>query len=104
MNRSIVGIVRTPAALTITAAILLSTQADAQRSGSTSQPPGSGGDIKVNLAPKNKLAFPFGVQKFERRENIKPGDPITVLPGWSIESAPGMVAATVEETPPADRG
>src|SRR5262245_56791010 len=54
----------------------------------------------VNLAtPKNKLVFPYGVQSFERKEYVKAGQDITVLPGWGFNGAPSAVSAVIDELP-----
>ncbi|HEX6882520.1 MAG TPA: hypothetical protein VF530_04005 [Planctomycetota bacterium] len=91
------------ARLTIPIALLLSTTAAAQQqrpASSTSMPP-SGGSMTVNIGPKNKIEFPYGMQTFGPREGIKLNEDVTRLPGWVIEGAPGKVSARIAETPPA---
>jgi hypothetical protein len=105
MDRSIVRIVgemQKCAALTVTAAILLSTIAAPQRS--SRRPNTGGGSIPeaertVSAEPKNMLVFPYGVQSFERRENVRIGHPVTDLPGWKIVGNPGVVSAIIVENP-----
>jgi hypothetical protein len=104
MNRSIMrigGEGQTFAVLTVASAILLGTSAAALqgRPGSSPTPPNPGDTVVVDLSPKNMLRFPSGVQRFDKRENIKLGESVTRLPGWTIDS--GMIVATIDETPPA---
>lgn len=102
MTRS-VSIFREPsrASLKITTMILLSAVVAAQKQtnssqGSTAPPISTPG---INLAtPKNKLVFPYGVQTFERKEYIKVGSDITVIPGWTLQNSPSMVSAVVTES------
>jgi len=82
---------------TAVAAILLSAAATAlpQRSGGAPTP-NAGGSVKVDTRPKNRLVFPYGVQSFERRENVKVGDDVQVLPGWTVTGAPTVDAVVAE--------
>lgn len=83
---------------TILTTILLSTLAGAQRTQSAPPSgPGAPGSQTVDLSPKNKLVFPYGVQSFERKENVKIGDSAQILPGWTIDTA--NVSAVVAENP-----
>jgi hypothetical protein len=102
MTRSLTRIVRgrsrTP--LTITTLILLTAGAAAQNSKSA-QSSGRTGQATgvVDLTPKNKLVFPYGVQTFERKENLHLGNELSVLPGWNFAGTPSMVDAVVTESP-----
>jgi hypothetical protein len=102
MARHIVRIAReTPvrAALTLSSSLLLGSLALAapQKAGgtSTSGGVGSGGSRTVDTSPQNKLRFPYGVQTFETKENIKLGESVTRLPGWIVESNSGLLSAVV---------
>jgi hypothetical protein len=53
----------------------------------------------VSFDPKNMLVFPFGIQRFSPRENIKAGEDVRRLPGWNVQGQPGMVNALIAETP-----
>jgi len=85
-----------------TASILLCTIAGAIPQKTTAKPtsgsaPGPAG--QVDLSPKNKLRFPYGVQSFERKENLKIGGDITTIPGWTMQGTPGVVTAQIAEHP-----
>ena len=89
---------RTP--LTISTLILLSAVAAAQKpmsSGTQSSPSGSTPTMTWDTTPKNKLFFPYGVQSFETRENLKVGNEVSALPGWQFKTTPSMVDAFVTE-------
>ena len=62
-------------------------------------PPPSVNNTKVDLKPKNKLRFPYGVQSFEKKENVKVGNDITILPGWQMLGSGGVVSACIDEHP-----
>jgi hypothetical protein len=86
--------VRTSTAILST--ILLSTVAGAQKTQTApSSASGALGNVTIDLTPKNRLVFPYGVQSFERRERVTVGDSVQILPGWSIDSA--SVSAVVTE-------
>jgi hypothetical protein len=103
MMRSLTRVVRGDgrASLTITTMILLAAVAAAQKQTKSGSQPGPGQTVTtvVDLSPKNKLVFPYGVQTFEQKENIKLGNDISVLPGWRFQAAPSMVGAIVAANP-----
>jgi len=84
---------------TVITAIVLSSVAAAQRAGSGPAGPSTDTNKKVDLSPRNMLVFPYGVQSFEGRENIKVGQDIQTLPGWQIQDGSGMLSAVVAENP-----
>lgn len=55
--------------------------------------------VSVDMSPKNKLRFPYGVQSFEKKENIRLGNDLSVLPGWHFQTTPSMVDAIITENP-----
>jgi hypothetical protein len=82
--------------------ILLSAVAAAQKPTKPAQSsgtPADGGNVVIDNSPKNKLFFPYGVQSFEKKEKIKIGSEVSVLPGWSFGNNPTMVDAIVTEHP-----
>jgi hypothetical protein len=98
---------RRSAALTVATTLVLSSLAGAlqqHKSGSRSAPPPTGGPsgsvgVTIDLAPKNKLVFPFGIQSFERKENLKVGSSVGEIPGWQSLGTGSMVATHIIENP-----
>lgn len=81
------------AALTTTASLLLSvmTSAAVQRTGPSSGP-SSSGSVTADVSLKNKLVFPYGVQKFEQ---MNAGESVTKIPGWQLFGAPAALEALI---------
>jgi len=84
-----------------TASILLCTVAGALPQKTAVKPGGTapGVTAAIDLTPKNKLRFPYGVQSFERKENLKIGGDITTIPGWTMQGTNGVVTAQIAEHP-----
>src|SRR5262245_21815044 len=103
MTRSFSRVVRGQSRLplTITTMMMLSAVAAAQLkaagAGTKSATPGATHTVAVDLSPKNKLVFPFGVQTFEKQENVKLGNEVTVLPGWRFDNSPSQVGAIITQ-------
>jgi hypothetical protein len=98
-NSKLVGRRTTFATLTFTAAtILTATTITAQHSmKSPHQGPTSTGEVTgVDVGIKNKLRFPYGVQKFER---MKPTQSVTDIPGWEIVGTTGALEAYITTDP-----
>ena len=84
--------------LTFAATLFLTTFAAAQRSmQAPGGDPSSGPSVKVDIKPRNKLVFPYGIQTFDVFDKVKVGESVTAIPGWQVDGP--MVAATIAQPP-----
>lgn len=85
---------------TVLSSILLASVAAAlpQKSKSAPTAPATSGELQVDTAPRNRLVFPYGVQSFEKRDHIKVGESVSMLPGWNVGTT-GALNAFVAESP-----
>jgi hypothetical protein len=101
MTRSLSRIVGEPTlGLTIGTMALLCAPLGAQmQTKSGVAPTGSPDEIQgvIDMTPRNKLLFPYGVQTFEKKERARVDSDITVIPGWHFQGSPGMVGAIIRE-------
>jgi len=82
--------------LTFAATLFLTTFAAAQRSmQAPGGDPSSGPSVKVDIKPRNKLVFPYGIQTFDVFDKVKVGESVTAIPGWQVDGP--MVAATIAQ-------
>ena len=98
-NSKIVGRQSTYAALTLTAATIFSATTIAAQQSKRSQHEGPTSTAEVNgvdVGIKNKLRFPYGIQKFER---MKPTQLVTDIPGWEVIGTEGALAAYIANDP-----